>query len=109
MNAKFPELLKVQISKAYKKLEKKYGEGVDVAVRSSATAEDLPDASFAGQQETYLNIHNEEQLMHSCKQCFASLFARTELSHIVKENILTSIFYQLEFKKWFVQIWHVQV
>ena len=48
--------------------------GVDVAVRSSATAEDLPNASFAGQQETFLNVHGEPQLIDTCRRCFASLF-----------------------------------
>ncbi|MEJ2690954.1 MAG: PEP/pyruvate-binding domain-containing protein, partial [Deltaproteobacteria bacterium] len=55
-HAEFPEDLKQEILASYKKMEQEYGEGLDVAVRSSATAEDLPDASFAGQQETYLNI-----------------------------------------------------
>ncbi len=81
MNAEFPEILKVQITKAYNKLEEKYGKHVDVAVRSSATAEDLPDASFAGQQETYLNVHNEAQILHTCKQCFASLFTDRAISY----------------------------
>ncbi len=86
MNAEFPEILKVQIAAAYKKLEEKYGEHVDVAVRSSATAEDLPDASFAGQQETYLNVHNETQLLHSCKQCIASLFTDRAISYREDKN-----------------------
>ena len=81
MDAEFPEMLKLQIIRAYKKLEEKYGKHVDVAVRSSATAEDLPDASFAGQQETYLNVHSEEQLLHSCKKCFASLFTDRAISY----------------------------
>ncbi len=69
-----PELYKA-IHDAYKKLSKKYKDkNVDVAVRSSATAEDLPDASFAGQQETYLNIRGEHALIDACKNCFASLF-----------------------------------
>lgn len=81
MDAEFPELLRAQIKRAYKELEKKYGSNVDVAVRSSATAEDLPDASFAGQQETYLNVHSEEQLLFSSKQCFASLFTNRAISY----------------------------
>jgi pyruvate,water dikinase len=55
-NAEFPDDLRQAIIESYKKMEAEYGSDVDVAVRSSATAEDLPDASFAGQQETYLNI-----------------------------------------------------
>ena len=81
MDAEFPEILKLQIINAYKELEAKYGKHVDVAVRSSATAEDLPDASFAGQQETYLNVHSNEQLLHSCKKCFASLFTDRAISY----------------------------
>lgn len=81
MDAAFPEILKIQIVRAYRKLEEKYGKNVDVAVRSSATAEDLPDASFAGQQETYLNVHTEQQILHSCKQCFASLFTDRAISY----------------------------
>ena len=50
------------------------GEHMSLAVRSSATAEDLPTASFAGQQETYLNIIGEDSLLEACKRCFASLF-----------------------------------
>ncbi|TAL57996.1 MAG: phosphoenolpyruvate synthase, partial [Nanoarchaeota archaeon] len=72
--ADFPESLKTEINSAYKKLCKEYGPNTDVAVRSSATAEDLPDASFAGQQETYLNIRGEHELLEACKKCFASLF-----------------------------------
>lgn len=86
MDASFPELLKAEIIKAYKQLEEKYGKNVDVAVRSSATAEDLPDASFAGQQETYLNVHSEEQLLYSCKKCFASLFTDRAISYRVDKN-----------------------
>ncbi len=81
MDAQFPEILKLQILRAYRKMEQKYGEHTDVAVRSSATAEDLPDASFAGQQETYLNVHSDEQLLHSCKKCFASLFTDRAISY----------------------------
>ncbi|MBI3033938.1 phosphoenolpyruvate synthase [Candidatus Woesearchaeota archaeon] len=72
--AEFPEELKQQILLAYDKLCKEYGTHTDVAVRSSATAEDLPGASFAGQQETYLNIRGEAALLEACKNCFASLF-----------------------------------
>ncbi len=80
LNAHFPEELKHEIIKAYKKLCKKEGTK-DVAVRSSATAEDLPDASFAGQQETYLNIVGEAALIDACKRCFASLFTNRAISY----------------------------
>ncbi|MDD3101816.1 MAG: phosphoenolpyruvate synthase [Patescibacteria group bacterium] len=67
--------LKSEIVKFYKNLSKEYGvENVDVAVRSSATAEDLPGASFAGQQETFLNIHGEKELLIAVLKCIASLF-----------------------------------
>jgi len=81
LKATFPEELKQAIIEAYGHLEKQYGEHVDVAVRSSATAEDLPDASFAGQQETYLNIVGEEALLEACKKCMASLFTNRAISY----------------------------
>ncbi|MBW2470863.1 MAG: phosphoenolpyruvate synthase, partial [Deltaproteobacteria bacterium] len=80
-NAEFPDDLRQEIIKSYKKMEQEYGEGVDVAVRSSATAEDLPDASFAGQQETYLNIRGYDALIDACKKCFASLFTNRAISY----------------------------
>jgi pyruvate, water dikinase len=60
---------------------KQYTYNVDVAVRSSATAEDLPDASFAGQQETYLNVHDLQCLLEACHKCFASLFTDRAISY----------------------------
>lgn len=75
LQCEFPEPLKEAIDKAYKRLCKEYhSEHLDVAVRSSATAEDLPEASFAGQQESFLNIRGIRALLDSCKRCFASLF-----------------------------------
>lgn len=79
--AHIPEDVVKDISAAYKKLEKLHGKNVDVAVRSSATAEDLPDASFAGQQETYLNIRGEDALIKSVRNCFASLFTDRAISY----------------------------
>jgi len=79
--AEFPEDLRSAILESYKKMEEMYGPSVDVAVRSSATAEDLPDASFAGQQETYLNIRGPEQLIDACRRCFASLFTDRAISY----------------------------
>jgi pyruvate,water dikinase len=81
LGAEIPEEIKVEIIKAYAYLCKQYGPHTDVAVRSSATAEDLPDASFAGQQETFLNIKGEEALMDACKRCFASLFTNRAISY----------------------------
>ncbi len=79
--AEFPDTLRDAIIESYKKMEAEYGENVDVAVRSSATAEDLPDASFAGQQETYLNIHGYDNIIHNCRKCFASLFTNRAISY----------------------------
>ncbi|MHB8790225.1 MAG: phosphoenolpyruvate synthase [Desulfobulbaceae bacterium] len=79
--AEFPDDLRAAIIKAYNTMEEEYGANVDVAVRSSATAEDLPDASFAGQQETYLNICGPEALIDACKRCFASLFTNRAISY----------------------------
>ncbi len=75
-----PEIDKA-ITEAYYQMEQQYGKGVDVAVRSSATAEDLPDASFAGQQETFLNIRGAEDVVAACKKCFASLFTNRAISY----------------------------
>jgi pyruvate,water dikinase len=66
--------LRKQAAIAYSRLEEQYGADVAVAVRSSATAEDLPTASFAGQHESYLNIRGQAQLFESCRNCFASIF-----------------------------------
>jgi len=79
--AKLPADLERAITDAYDRLGDKASEPVDVAVRSSATAEDLPDASFAGQQETYLNVQGHRALLDSCKRCFASLFTDRAISY----------------------------
>lgn len=74
-NAELPEKLQKDVLNAYAELCKKYRmKNLDVAVRSSATAEDLPTASFAGQQETFLNVRGDKMLLRSCLDCFASLF-----------------------------------
>jgi pyruvate,water dikinase len=81
----FPEELAKAIRKSYRELCRRYAtDEVDVAVRSSATAEDLPDASFAGQQDTYLNVKGEEELLKACRKCFASLF--TDRAIIYREE-----------------------
>jgi len=80
-NAPVPGDLDEAIREAYRKLCDEYGENTDVAVRSSATAEDLPDASFAGQQETFLNIEGEDAVIEACKKCFASLFTNRAISY----------------------------
>ncbi len=81
MSAKFPEHLGDEISGAYEKMEKMYGKNVDTAVRSSATAEDLPDASFAGQQDTYLNVKGIHNVLYATHQCIASLFTNRAISY----------------------------
>ena len=86
-NAELPSDLKKDILDAYKQLCEEYADSkVDVAVRSSATAEDLPDASFAGQQETYLNVRGEAELIDACKKCFASLFTDRAISYRVDKG-----------------------
>jgi pyruvate, water dikinase len=75
------------IATAYRELCERTGKAdVDVAVRSSATAEDLPDASFAGQQETYLNIRGEKALLAACKRCVASLFTDRAISYRIAKG-----------------------
>lgn len=85
-SSEFPEDLRNAIVKAYQKLCKEYGENTDVAVRSSATAEDLPDASFAGQQETFLNVKGEDAVIDACKKCMASLFTNRAISYRVDKG-----------------------
>ncbi|HWB94471.1 MAG TPA: phosphoenolpyruvate synthase [Puia sp.] len=81
-NVRFPQELSHVIIAAYEKLSQSYGQSAtDVAVRSSATAEDLPDASFAGQQETYLNVRGPAALIDAVRNCFASLFTDRAISY----------------------------
>ena len=95
LHTPFPPELEQAIAQAYRQLCDRYGEladedgsdpqfssgSTDVAVRSSATAEDLPDASFAGQQETYLNVHGAKSVLDACHRCFASLFTDRAISY----------------------------
>lgn len=81
LQAKMPPELEKAIIYNYRQLEKLFSKRVDVAVRSSATAEDLPDASFAGQQETYLDIRGEQHVVAAVKRCFASLFTDRAISY----------------------------
>ena len=75
LGADLPPVIADAIIDYYHKLSQRYKkQNVDVAVRSSATAEDLPGASFAGQHETYLNIKGDKELLKACKKCYASLF-----------------------------------
>ncbi len=82
LNSQLPKILEDEILDAYTTLSQEYNsDAVDVAVRSSGTAEDLPDASFAGQQETFLNISSPDALLQSVKECFASLFTDRAISY----------------------------
>ncbi|HJV34497.1 PEP/pyruvate-binding domain-containing protein, partial [Geomonas sp.] len=84
--APLPAEVSSAILAAYHRLCREYGEDTDVAVRSSATAEDLPTASFAGQQESYLNIRGEAQLLDACRRCFASLFTDRAISYRIDQG-----------------------
>jgi pyruvate, water dikinase len=88
--ADLPGDLISEVGAAYRRLEAEYGPDCDVAVRSSATAEDLPEASFAGQQETYLNIRGERMLMDAVRRCFASLFTDRAISYRAKHGFTHS-------------------
>ncbi|MCG6116196.1 MAG: phosphoenolpyruvate synthase [Mesorhizobium sp.] len=82
LGGKWPESTSAAIDDAYRRLCELDGRAdIDVAVRSSATAEDLPDASFAGQQETYLNIRGRVALLDACRRCYASLFTDRAISY----------------------------
>jgi pyruvate,water dikinase len=82
LRTEFPEEVNQAIRQAYRDLSQRYDQDeLDVAVRSSATAEDLPEASFAGQQETFLNIQGEEDLLDACRRCYASLFTNRAISY----------------------------
>ena len=84
--AGLPKDLATEILDAYRRLQQEYGEDVSLAVRSSATAEDLPTASFAGQQDTFLNIKGEESLLDTCRRCFASLFTDRAIHYRIDQG-----------------------
>ncbi len=93
LDGQFPEPIANAIRDSYRELSKRNGGGdsngdigIDVAVRSSATAEDLPEASFAGQQETFLNIAGEGELLEACRKCYASLFTDRAISYREENN-----------------------
>ncbi len=87
LRGEFPEATAAAITGAYRRLCERAGKAeADVAVRSSATAEDLPDASFAGQQETYLNVRGEKALLEACRRCYASLFTDRAISYRVAKG-----------------------
>ncbi len=84
--APLSEELEREILRAFDQLQGQYDEELTVAVRSSATAEDLPTASFAGQQDTYLNVHGGQALLDACKRCFASLFTDRAIHYRVDQG-----------------------
>ncbi len=86
MGAKIPADIEKSIKAKYKELCKREGSEVFVAVRSSATAEDLPDASFAGQQDTFLNIKGEANVLDAVKKCWASLYGARAIYYRVKQG-----------------------
>lgn len=88
MEAPFPAALNEAIAAEYEKLTAKSGEGATFAVRSSATAEDLPDASFAGQQESFLNIQGLDNILHAIKEVFASLYNDRAISYRVHKGFI---------------------
>ena len=90
IKAPFPAALEAEIRSAYDKLVADSGAEISVAVRSSATAEDLPDASFAGQQETFLNVNGIENVLHAIKEVFASLYNDRAISYRVHHNFVHS-------------------
>ncbi len=82
LKSKFPKDLEQEIYKYYQELSKKYNEKeVDVAIRSSATAEDLPEASFAGQLESFLNVKGRKDLIDKCLRCYASMFTNRAIAY----------------------------
>ena len=84
--AALPQDLRGEILRAYASLRQEYGPDLSVAVRSSATAEDLPGASFAGMQETFLNVQGDEPLLDACRCCFASLFTDRAIHYRIDEG-----------------------
>jgi pyruvate,water dikinase len=80
-SAPLPEDLRQEILDAYQALQAEYGPDLSVAVRSSATAEDMPTASFAGQHESFLNVYGDEMLLDACQRCFASLFTNRAIHY----------------------------
>lgn len=86
MEAKVPEDIEKAIKSRYNELSRREGKQVFVAVRSSATAEDLPDASFAGQQETYLNVRGADEVFNSVRKCWASLYGARAIFYRVEQG-----------------------
>ncbi|HVX22180.1 MAG TPA: phosphoenolpyruvate synthase [Acidimicrobiales bacterium] len=84
--AGLPAEVRDQVLAGYRELQEEYGDDVRLAVRSSATAEDLPTASFAGAQETFLNVRGAHSLIDACRRCFASLFTDRSIHYRVDQG-----------------------
>jgi len=84
--AGLPDDVAAEVLAGYRRLQNEYGQDVSLAVRSSATAEDLPTASFAGQQDTFLNIRGEQTLLDACRRCFASLFTDRAIHYRIDQG-----------------------
>ena len=86
LSSAFPDELRQEVEKGYDYLRAEYGDKISLAVRSSATAEDLPTASFAGQLETYLNVHGVKNLVKACHHSYASLFTDRAIKYRIDNN-----------------------
>ena len=84
--AGLPDDIAGEVLAGYRRLQSEYGHDVSLAVRSSATAEDLPTASFAGQQDTFLNIRGDQSLLDACRRCFASLFTDRAIHYRIDQG-----------------------
>jgi len=109
LEAPFSAELKKAIGDAYQRLCQQYGPNTDVAVRSSATAEDLPEASFAGQQESYLNVRGVEGVLEALKKCFASMFTDRAIHYRQSKGSITSAALSPPaYKRWSDPTWRLQ-
>ena len=105
MEAPFQADFEHDLEQVYTEMMSRYGDSISVAVRSSATAEDLPDASFAGQQDTFLNIRGLDNLKSAVKQVFASLYNDRAIAYRVHKGFDHSLIYlSAGIQKWFAQI-----
>ena len=86
LGARIPDDLQAEILAGYQRLKAENGDSISLAVRSSATAEDLPTASFAGQQDTFLNVQGEASLLDACRRCFASLFTDRAIHYRIERG-----------------------
>lgn len=101
MTIPYPEKMEAAIDEAYEKLVEEYGTSTSWAVRSSATAEDLPDASFAGQQETFLNVSGLDHIKFAIREVFASCLTIGRLPIVITKDLNTAkLLYLPVFRRW---------